>query len=45
MAKAKPLTKLRQEFYQLTQERHEQIQSFAGCLEFKYKKLINLYPG
>ena len=36
--------KLQQEFYQLSQERNEQIQQFAGRLEFKYKKLVLLYP-
>ena len=43
--KGQTTDKLQQEFYQLTQECNEQIQSFAGCLEFKYKKLIHLYPG
>ena len=43
--KGQTTDKLQQEFYQLSQERHEQVQSFAACLEFKYKKLINLYPG
>ena len=36
--------KLQQEFYQLTQERNESAQQFAGRLEFKYKRLICLYP-
>ena len=36
--------KLQQDFYQLSQERNEQIQQFAGRLEFKYKKLVVLYP-
>ena len=36
--------KLQQEFYQLTQERNESVQQFAGRLEFKYKRLICLYP-
>ena len=36
--------KLQQEFYQLTQERNESVQQFAGWLEFKYKRLICLYP-
>ena len=43
--KGQTTDRLQQEFYQLAQERHEQIQSFAARLEFKYKKLINLYPG
>ena len=43
--KGQTTDKLQQEFYQLAQERNEQIQSFAGRLEFKYKRLINLYPG
>ena len=36
--------KLQQEFYQLTQERNESVEQFAGQLEFKYKRLICLYP-
>ena len=36
--------KLQQEFYQLTQEQNEFVQQFAGRLEFKYKRLICLYP-
>ena len=36
--------KLQQEFYQLTQERNKSVQQFAGRLEFKYKRLICLYP-
>ena len=36
--------KLQQEFYQLTQERNESVQQFAGRLEFKYKRLICLCP-
>ena len=43
--KGQTTDKLQQEFYQLTQERNEQVQAFAGRLEFKYKRLINLYPG
>ena len=36
--------KLQQEFYQLTQECNESVQQFAGLFEFKYKRLICLYP-
>ena len=36
--------KLQQEFYQLTQERNKSVQQFAGWLEFKYQRLICLYP-
>ena len=36
--------KLQQVFYQLTQEQNESVQQFAGRLEFKYKRLICLYP-
>ena len=43
--KGQTTDRLQQEFYQLAQERNEQVQSFAGRLEFKYKKLIHLYPG
>ena len=43
-AKGQTTDKLQQEFYQLTQERNESVQQFAGRLEFKYKRLICLYP-
>ena len=36
--------KIQQEFYQLTQDRNEQVQQFAGWLEFRYKKLVTSYP-
>ena len=36
--------KIQQEFYQLTQDRNEQVQQFAGRLEFRYKKLVASYP-
>ena len=42
--KGQTTDKLQQEFYQLTQERNESVQQFAGWLEFKYKRLICLYP-
>ena len=42
--KGQTMDKLQQEFYQLTQERNESVQQFAGWLEFKYKRLICLYP-
>ena len=42
--KGQTTDKLQQEFYQLTQERNESVQQFAGQLEFKYKRLICLYP-
>ena len=42
--KGQTTDKLQQEFYQLTQERNENVQQFAGRLEFKYKRLICLYP-
>ena len=42
--KGQTTDKLQQEFYQLTQEWNESVQQFAGWLEFKYKRLICLYP-
>ena len=42
--KGQTMDKLQQAFYQLTQERNESVQQFAGRLEFKYKRLICLYP-
>ena len=42
--KGQTTDKLQQEFYQLTQERNESVQQFAGRLEFKYKRLICLFP-
>ena len=36
---------IHQEFYQLSQEQGETIQQFAGRMELKYKKLVELYPG
>ena len=42
--KGQTTEKLQQEFYQLTQEQNESVQQFAGWLEFKYKRLICLYP-
>ena len=36
--------KLQQDFYQLSQEKGEQVQQFAGRLELRYKRLISLYP-
>ena len=44
MEKGRPLTKIQQEFYQLTHERNKQVQQFAGQFEFRYKKLANSYP-
>ena len=35
---------IQQEFYQLTQDKNEQVQQFAGRLEFRYKKLVVSYP-
>ena len=43
-SKGQTTDKLQQEFYQLTQEKNESVQQFAGRLEFKYKRLICLYP-
>ena len=37
--------RIQQEFYQLSQERGETVQQFAGRIELKYKKLVELYPG
>ena len=45
MEKDSPLTRIQQEFYQLSQERGETIQQFTGRMELKYKKLVELYPG
>ena len=42
--KGQTTDKLQQEIYQLTQECNENVQQFAGWLEFKYKCLICLYP-
>ena len=42
--KGQTTDKLQQEFYQVTQDRNESVQQFAGWLEFKYKRLICLYP-
>ena len=42
--KGQTTDKLQQEFYQPTQERNKSVQQFAGQLEFKYKRLICLYP-
>ena len=42
--KGQTTDKLQQEFYQLTQEQNESVQQFVGQLEFKYKRLICLYP-
>ena len=36
--------KIQQEFYQIGQDKGEQVQQFAGRLELKYKKLIGLFP-
>ena len=43
--KGQTTDRIQQEFYQLSQERGETIQQFAGRIELKYKKLIELYPG
>ena len=43
--KGQTTDRLQQEFYQLTQDRGETIQQFAGRIELKYKKLVALYPG
>ena len=43
--KGQTTDRIQQEFYQLSQERGEMIQQFAGRIELKYKKLIELYPG
>ena len=42
--KGETTNKIQQEFYQLTQDRNEQVQQFAGRLEFRYKKLVTSYP-
>ena len=42
--KGQTTDKLQQEFHQLTQEQSKSVQQFAGQLEFKYKRLICLYP-
>ena len=43
--KGQTTDRIQQEFYQLSQERNETIQQFAGRIELKYKKLVELYPG
>ena len=43
--KGQTTDRIQQEFYQLSQERGETIQQFAGRIELKYKKLVELYPG
>ena len=43
--KGQSTDRIQQEFYQLSQERGETIQQFAGRMELKYKKLVELYPG
>ena len=43
--KGQTTDRIQQEFYQLSQERGETIQQFAGWIELKYKKLVELYPG
>ena len=42
--KGQTTDKIQQQFYQLSQERGETVQEFAGRIETKYKKLITLYP-
>ena len=42
--KGETTDRIQQEFYQLTQDRTEQIQQLAGRLEFRYKKLAVSYP-
>ena len=42
--KGETTDKIQQEFYQLTQDRNEQVQQFVGWLEFRYKKLVTSYP-
>ena len=42
--KGQTTDRIQQEFYQLSQERGETIQQFAGRIELKYKK-FELYPG
>ena len=43
--KGETTDRIQQEFYQLTQDRNEQVQQFAGRLEFRYKKLAVSYPN
>ena len=43
--KGQSTDQIQQEFYQLSQEQGETIQQFAGRMELKYKKLVELYPG
>ena len=43
--KGQTTDKIQQQFYQLSQERGETVQEFAGRIKTKYKKLITLYPG
>ena len=38
--KGQSTDRIQQEFYQLSQERGETIQQFAGRMELKYKKLV-----
>ena len=42
--KGETTDKIQQEFYQLTQDRNEQVQQFTGQLKFRYKKLVTSYP-
>ena len=42
--KGETTDRMQQEFYQLTQDQNEQVQQFAGRLEFRYKKLAVSYP-
>ena len=42
--KGQSANRIQEEFYQLIQERGETIQQFAGRMELKYKKLVELYP-
>ena len=43
--KGQSTDQIQQEFYQLSQEHSETIQQFAGRMELKYKKLVELFPG
>ena len=43
--KGQTMDKIQQQFYQLSLERGETVQEFAGRIETIYKKLITLYPG
>ena len=43
--KGQSTDRIQQGFYQLSQEQGETIQQFAGRMELKYKKLVELYPG